>query len=201
MLDLCEHINAPVKSSKIEGPTTRLSFLGIIIDTAKMQASISEDRKQYLLSLLLSFKSHHKCTKQQLFSLIGKLSFACKVIPAGRIFLRQLIDVSCTISRLHHHIRLNQQACLDIEWWLTFLPSWNGTSYILETEWSTSASISLYTDAASSVGWGAYWCARWIQARWSASEERMNIGTFCHYSSSEYLGTPLGTQRGSLPLR
>ena len=59
------------------------------------------------------------------------------------------------ISRLHHHIRLNQQACLDIEWWLTFLPSWNGTSYILETEWFTSTSMLLYTDAASSVGWGA----------------------------------------------
>ena len=175
MLSLCEHINAPVKSSKIEGPSTRLSFLGIIIDTAEMQASISEDRKQDLLSLLLSFKSRHKCTKQQLLSLIGKLSFACKVIPAGRIFLRRLIDLSCTVSRLHHHIRLNQQARLDIEWWLTFLPSWNGTSYILETEWSTSTSMSLYTDAASLVGFGAYWCDRWIQARWSALEENMNI--------------------------
>ena len=109
--------------------------------------------------------------KAATFSLIGKLSFACKVIPEGSIFLRQLIDLSCTVSRLHHHIRLNQQAHLDIEWWLTFLPSWNGTSYILETEWSTSTSMSLYIDAASSVGWGAYWCGRWIQARWSSSED------------------------------
>ena len=115
MLSLCEHINAPIKSSKIEGPSTHLSFLGIIIDTAEMQASISEDHKQDLLSLLLSFESHHNCTKQQLLSLIGKLSFACKVIPASRIFLRRLIDLSCTVSPLHHHIRLNQQACLDVE--------------------------------------------------------------------------------------
>ena len=80
MLTLCKHINKPVKSSKIEGPSTHLSFLGIIINTVNIQASISEERKQDLLSLLLSFKSHCKCTKQQLLSLIGKLSFACKVI-------------------------------------------------------------------------------------------------------------------------
>ena len=35
--------------------------------------------------------------------------------------------------------------------------------------------MSLYTDAASLVGWGAYWCDRWIQAHWSVSEENMNI--------------------------
>ena len=35
------------------------------------------------------------------------------------------------VSWLHHHIKLNKQACHDIERWLTFLSSWNGipTSY------------------------------------------------------------------------
>ena len=164
MLSLCEHINVPVKSSKIKGPSTCLSFLGIIIDTSNMQAGISEERKQDLSSLLLSFKCRQKCTKQQLLSLTGKLSFACKVIPDGRIFLRRLIDLSCSVSRLYHHIRLKEQARLDIEWWLTFFPTWNDTSYILDTDWSTSTSMSLYTDASNSIGWAAYWSGRWIQA-------------------------------------
>ena len=84
MLALCEHTNVPVKLSKIESLFTCLSFLGIVIDTTDMQASISEECTQDLLSLLLSFKSRYKCTK--LLSLIGKLFFACKVTPAGRIF-------------------------------------------------------------------------------------------------------------------
>ena len=127
MVSLCEYINAPGKPSRIEGPFTRLSFLGIFIDTTNMQVIISKEHQQDLLSLLSSFKSHRKCMKQQISSLIGKSSFACKVIPAGRIFLSQLIDISCTvlIYWLHHHIRLNQQAYLDTEWWLTLLPSWN----------------------------------------------------------------------------
>ena len=139
MLALCKHINAPVKPSKIVGSSTCLLFLGIIIDTTNMQASISEDHKPDLLSLLLSLKSHHKRTKQQLLSLIGKLSFGCKVITtAGRTSLRRLIDTSCKAASS------NQQAHLDIGWWLTFISSRNDTCYILETEWSTSTSMSLY---------------------------------------------------------
>ena len=123
MLSLCEHINAPVKSSKIEGPSTQLSFLGIVIDTELMKVSISDERRNDLLSAIQSFTTRHKCTKQQLLSLIGKLSFACKVIPAGRIFLQRLIDLSYTVSRLHHHIRLNTEARLDLNWWLALLPT------------------------------------------------------------------------------
>ena len=42
----------------------------------------------------LLYASHHRCTKRQLLSLIGKLAFACKAIPAGRIFLRRLLDTA-----------------------------------------------------------------------------------------------------------
>ena len=101
-----------------------------------------------------SLRKRNKCTKHQLLSLVGKLSFACKVVPAGRIFLRHLIDLSCIVSRMHHHLRLCTDACLDLDWWLAFLSTWNGTSYILETNWSASLAMSLFTDASSSLGWG-----------------------------------------------
>ena len=106
MLSLCKHINAPVKTSKIEGPSTWLTFLGIVIDTGNMTAGISQERKQDLLSSLKSLRKRNKCTKHQLLSLVGKLSFACKVVPAGRIFLCRLIDLSCTVTRMHHHLWL-----------------------------------------------------------------------------------------------
>ena len=75
--------------------------------------------------------------KQRLLSLIGKLSFACKVITAGRKDIHKAINHNKrTISWLHHHniIEINQQAHPDIEWWLTVLPTWNCTSVILEIE-------------------------------------------------------------------
>ena len=175
MLSLCQRINAPVKPSKVEGPTTRLTFLGILIDTSTMTASITDERKRDLISSLQSLLQHSKCTKRQLLSLIGKLSFACKVIPAGRIFLRRLIDISCSVSRLHHHIRLTKEAHLDMYWWLNFLPQWNGSCCILQTEWTTSPAMDLYTDASGLHGWGAYWSGRWIQAQWPAEHIHKDI--------------------------
>ena len=175
MLSLCQKINAPVKLTKVEGPSTNITFLGIVINTVTMTASISSERKQELLSALQSMIERRKCTKQQLLSLIGKLSFACKVVPAGRIFLRRLIDLSCSVSRIHHHIRLTKEARLDMYWWFNFLPQWSGTSCILETEWTTTPSMNLYTDASGTLGWGAYWSGRWLQAHWSLDDCKKDI--------------------------
>ena len=49
MLSLCEHINAPIKSSKI-GLSTSITFLGIQSDTITVEASITPERKEALLA-------------------------------------------------------------------------------------------------------------------------------------------------------
>ena len=71
---------------------------------------------------------------------------------------------------MHHCLLLCTDAHSDLNWWLAFLPTWSGTSYILESSWSTSPSMSLYTDASGSLGWGAYWSGRRIQADWSPDQ-------------------------------
>ena len=175
MLSVCQNTNAPVKLTKVEGPSTSITFLGIVINTITMTASISSERKQELLSALQSMIECRKCTKQQLLSLIGKLSFAGKVVPAGRIFLCRMIDLSCSVSRIHHHIRLTKEVRLDMYWWVNFLPQWSGTSCILETKWTTTISMNLYTDASGTLGWGAYWSGRWLQAHWSLNDCKKDI--------------------------
>jgi len=160
--------DTPVKTSKDEGSSTRLTFLGIVIDTEHMTANI--------LLAIQSVRRKDKCTKHQLLSsLVGKVSFACKVVPAGRIFLCRLIDLSCKVSRMHHHLRLCTDTYLDLDWWLAFLPTWNGTSYILESNWSTSPSISLFTDASGSLSGGAYWSGCWFQSHWLRDQVNRDI--------------------------
>ena len=152
MLTLCKTLNAPIKPSKMEGPTTSLTFLGIHLDTISMKANITEERKQSLLQELTMLQSQHKCTKRELLSLIGKLSFLCKILPDGQIFLRRLIDLTTTVKHLHCHIRITTNARLDMRWWLNFLPSWSGK--ILESHWTPSTMMQLSTDASGTIGWG-----------------------------------------------
>ena len=120
MITLCKTLNAPIKPSKVEGPTTSLTFLGIHLNTISMEANITDERKQSLLQELTMLQHRRKCTKRELLSLIGKLSFSCKILPAGRIFLRRLIDLATTVKHLHHHIRITTNARLDKQWWLDF---------------------------------------------------------------------------------
>jgi len=100
MITLCKTLNAPIKPSKVEGPTTSLTFLGIHLNTISMEANITDERKQSLLQELTMLQHRRKCTKRELLSLIGKLSFSCKILPAGRIFLHRLIDLATTIKHL-----------------------------------------------------------------------------------------------------
>ena len=88
------------------------------------------------------------------------------MVPAGRLFLRRLIDLSTTVRKLHHHISLNAEARADIWWWDSFLPSWNGVAMFLDPEWTAADSLQLYTDASGSLGFGAYFNGAWFRGDW-----------------------------------
>ena len=60
MLALCAKLNVPIKPSKVEGPTTSLTFLGIHFNTTSMEASFTSERKQALLHELSSLHARKK---------------------------------------------------------------------------------------------------------------------------------------------
>lgn len=133
MLQVCKKLGFPIAEGKIEGPTAVIIFLGIILDTIKMELRLPMDIPEDLLLLLNQWSSpkKKKTTKRELLSLIGKLSLAAKVVPVGRIFLRGLIDHSTSVKQLHHHIHLTASARYGIKWWQAFFPRWNGVSLML----------------------------------------------------------------------
>ena len=159
-------VGIPLAPEKLEGPSTRLVFLGIMIDTTSMETSLPADKLGGLLAELQSWSSCKKCQKRERLSLIGKLNFACRVIPAGRIFLRRLIDLSTTDKLPHHHITTNCEARRDIAWWLRFLPSWNGRAIIPDPYWTKSPDLELFTDASGALGYGIYFMGHWIPNPW-----------------------------------
>ena len=155
-------INTPLAAEKLFGPLTRITFLGIEINSEDMSMSIPDKKFQDIIVLLPSWKERKKCTKRELLSLIGVLGYASKVVQPGRMFVRRLIDLSTTVKKYHHHIYLNSEARADIQWWIDFLPSLRKRSFIPESERTLSTDIFLFTDA-SFVGFGAILQKEWIQ--------------------------------------
>ena len=91
-LQLCDRLGFPIAPHKLEGPASRLSFLGILIDTDRDTLSLPADKLARLRSVIVEWRERKFCSKRQLLSLIGQLQHACRVVRAGRTFLRRMID-------------------------------------------------------------------------------------------------------------
>ena len=85
VLNLCTRLEIPVATDKLEGFATAITFLGIQINIARQELSLPADKLSDLVLLIEEWCQKTKCTKWQLLSLIGKLAFAAKVAPAGRL--------------------------------------------------------------------------------------------------------------------
>ena len=103
-------LGVPLAPEKIVGPSTCM-YLGIEIDTVSNSIRLPEAKFSELSSILLQWNRQKKCTKRELLSLIGSLSFASKVVKPGCMFLRRLIELSTTVASLNHHVSLNAEAC------------------------------------------------------------------------------------------
>ena len=137
--------------NKLVGPSTVSTYLGILIDTENMQIRLPPEKLESLKNLLATWSSKVKCKKRELLSLIGKLSFACKVVKPGRMFLCRLIKLSTTVTSLDQYICIDEAAREDILLWVQFIWEWNGVSIILDNP--NNRRLPLFTDN-SNVGLG-----------------------------------------------
>ena len=84
----CKQLGFSVQPDKLVYPTTVLEYIGIVIDSDLMQLRISDERLIEIMTELYSWKNRQYCTKRQLLSLIGKLSFvACSRLCAALYFV------------------------------------------------------------------------------------------------------------------
>lgn len=128
--------------------------LGIELDSLQQIARLPEDKLAALKELIHSQLNRKWCTRQQLASLIGHLHHAAKVGWPGRTFVRRMIDLLCCFRRRDHPIRLNAE--FHLRWWHEFLSTWHGVSLWLFTSLSPSSHLEVTSDAAGSLGFGAY---------------------------------------------
>ena len=162
MVQVCRDLGFAVNPSKVTSPASVTNFLGIDIDSVHRVTRIDPEHLQAISQELTGFWQAKLATKHEILSLIGKLHFICRVCPPGRAFLCHMIDVSKKAHYLHHRVKLSAEFRGDIEWWLTYLPTWNGVSFLYDEEWTSSPNVELYTDA-SDKGFCCYFQGKWCQ--------------------------------------
>ena len=192
----CTQLGLPPEPEKDEGPATIILFTGIEIDSVAMELRLPEEKLGWLMAELGRWRKRTACKKRELLSLVGLLAHACKVIRAGRSFLRRLIDVSTTAKQLDHFVRLGKEARLDIEWRWRFCEGWNGVA-VLSGPPEARATKTFTSDASGSWGCGACWAEQWFQAtvaRWHAGCSHHLHGVSSHCSGDSNMGQALAEQ-------
>ena len=160
-------LKIPLSSKKTVGPATELEYLGIILDTIKMESRLPSNKLTRIRDMLQQFSVRKTCRKQELLSLLGHLQYASRVVVPGRSFVSHLIKLSTTVKQLHHHVTLDTHCQRDIRMWAQFLKSWNGVSMFLEDNITLAHDMQLYTDASSIQGFGGYnGQGQWFQSHW-----------------------------------
>ena len=86
-----------------------------------------------------------------------------------------LTDLSTTVQKLDHHISLNREARADIDWWIKFLPEWNGKAHILEAKQTFAPDMKLFTDDSGQIGFGIYYQPHWVAERWPPEVADLSI--------------------------
>ncbi|PJE78159.1 hypothetical protein CI610_02909 [invertebrate metagenome] len=161
LLGLLRKLGFMISWAKVIGPTQKLTFLGIEIDSATMSTRLPDAKLLALREELASFSSKLRASKKQLQSLAGKLNWAASVIYGGRCFLRRILNAICTLKHKAHKIRLVGEIRQDIDWWLQFMSTFNGKSFLLDKRPITD----IHTDACVDGGGGCLG-NDWFYANW-----------------------------------
>ena len=117
ILHLFTDLNIPIAPGKTFPACTCLEFMGILLDSNKMEARLPVDKLTCIQEALGQWTIRKSATLQELQSLIGTLRFACKVIAPGHPFLQHIIHLTNGIKFPHWHIRLNFGFRKDISMW------------------------------------------------------------------------------------
>lgn len=161
LLQVLRLLGFHINYSKIEGPSQRLVFLGVLIDTVDMTLSLPNEKLIDFHKLLQSFSVKKRASKRQLESLIGSLNWASQVIQGGRPFLRRIIDLKNTLASHSDQVLLNQDFYADINWWLKFLKVFNGTMKILDDKPVTSIQCDACGEGGGATFLGDFMYINW----------------------------------------
>eukprot|EP00111_Clytia_hemisphaerica_P003593 TCONS_00010247-protein len=127
-LGLCQELGVPIEHRKTIYPTTRLVFLGMEIDTEKMEMRIPEEKLDKIRQLLDQWVQKKSGTKRSLLSLIGSLYYCCQAVVVGKPFMIRLTKKAYSVDKLHFLVKLDEKEIEDLMWWYYLLNSWNGRS-------------------------------------------------------------------------
>ena len=127
--------------------------MGISIDLDTNTLSIEHNKLHEIYAECLQVSTKNHLTRKKFQSLLGKLMYLHKVIKPARVFVNRML-ATFRSNFTETKIKLSREFFQDLHWFLTFLPSFNGSSKIFKSP--IPANNKLFIDACL-TGVGGIW--------------------------------------------
>ena len=163
---------------KTEWASTKLVFLGILINGVTHTLSIPENKRQKALELIRLAIIKKKVTIKFIQRLTGTLNFVNRAIVPGRAFTKGMYDKlkikdrNGNSLRQHHHVNLGNEFLQDCKVWEIFLENASAVElccpFVDINAFACASTLRFYSDASLNVNYsmGAIFKDRWITGLW-----------------------------------
>ena len=156
LVNLFQELGLPMNEDKKTPPSDLLTCLGIQIDIPNATVSIDPYKLHSIFQECIKTNYKKFITKKGLQSLIGKLIYIHKCVAPARAFINRMLG-HLRSSKNTKRIRLTSEFFSDLEWFLKFLPHFNGITMFKRLTIPSQETIHL--DACLS-GMGGIWSNR-----------------------------------------
>lgn len=121
VISVLRYLGFYISWNKITPPSQSAVYLGVIIDTVRMELRLPECKLLKTLNLLEKIGKSKTISKKNLEKLTGLLAHCSTVVKGGRTFCRRLYDLQKMAIQKRRE---------DVEWWSRFIRVFNGKSAI-----------------------------------------------------------------------
>ena len=174
VIDCIRFLGFEVSWKKVTAPSPVTTFLGITIDSIKMELSLPLAKVEKLKSLASSILSSGTASKKDLECLGGLMSHCSYVVKGGRTFSRRVFDLAASYTRHSRRIPLSSAIRADLEWWLAFCHVFNGRACIIKD----FHPVPIISDS-SFMGFGAWAGLDWIAGFWNPEDQPPAVQAGC----------------------
>ena len=161
VITLLRQLGFSIAWKKIAGPSQKIIFLGIGIDSLAMKRYLPREKVIAYTILLQEYLQRTRASLRQLQRLAGILSFSSQVVSSGRPYQQHVLNLLRSVRRPHHKVILHQEVKNDIQWFIDILQHSNSTPI---RKISCEKTI-VYTDA-SQKGAGMVCNEDWCYIEW-----------------------------------
>ncbi len=156
----------PVVADKTEKGNC-IAFLGVRLDTIRMEARLPRDKLNKCLGLVRSYKGRKHISVIQLESLTGLLNFALRVIVQSKSFLKRLYSLKKGMKKRLPHYKLCLSAATrqDLVTWEGFLCQHNGVTMFGSKHPLTAGQICILV-TTTKEGWRVEKGGQFLHGNW-----------------------------------